>query len=155
MHPLFDDGQTQAGFVPRALTFMPFIIAAGLIMFVGVSLGAFGAHGLKETLEAAGQLETWKTAVLYQSFHGIALLALGVWRRCDQAATGSSALRTAGAAWLTGIVLFSGSLYALSLGGPRWLGPITPVGGLFFLLGWAALVVAAASMRVPPAPPRS
>ncbi|MGH8020254.1 MAG: DUF423 domain-containing protein [Opitutaceae bacterium] len=121
---------------------MSFIIAAGSSLFVGVALGAFGAHGLKETLLASGRVEVWDAAVLYQLLHGLALLAAGIWRRCDPAAESSRALRLAGGCWLAGTVLFSGSLYVLSLGGPAWLGPITPLGGLLFLIGWAALIVA-------------
>lgn len=102
----------------------PLVIAAGLLGFTGVALGAFGAHALKDTLAAGGHTATWQTAVLYHLIHAVALLALppGKW---------------AGRCWIAGIVLFSGSLYALALGGPKILGPITPLGGVLLLAGWA------------------
>ncbi|HRG54405.1 MAG TPA: DUF423 domain-containing protein [Lacunisphaera sp.] len=100
------------------------LIAAGFLGFAGVALGAFGAHALKETLVAHGSTATWQTAVLYHLVHSAALLALpgGKW---------------AGRCWIVGITLFSGSLYWLALGGPKLLGPITPLGGAAFLAGWA------------------
>ena len=88
---------------------MPFIITAGIMMFTAVALGAFGAHGLRDTLETAGRISTWETAVLYQSLHALALLALGVWRTCDPDAARSSALRYTGFAWIGGIVDEPGS----------------------------------------------
>lgn len=109
-------------------------LAAAMSGFLGVALGAFGAHGLKDTLEAGGSAETWKTAVLYQLVHAVALLALAGWRDAHGTAGG----RVAGL-WVVGIVLFSGSLYWLSLGGPRFLGPVTPLGGVAFLAGWLLL----------------
>ncbi len=110
------------------------ILSAGLFGFTGVALGAFGAHALKETLAARGSVSTWQTAVLYQLIHAVALLALtmltGNWVNA----------RWIALCWSLGIVLFSGSLYWLSLGGPKILGPITPLGGLAFLAGWALVV---------------
>lgn len=110
-------------------------LAAGLFGFLGVALGAFGAHALKATLEAGGHLDTWKTAVLYQLVHAVALLALAGWRD----AHGGPGNKIAWC-WGVGIVLFSGSLYGLSLGGPNILGPITPLGGVAFLVGWALVI---------------
>ena len=108
------------------------MVAAGLVGFTGVGLGAFGAHGLRATLEATGQLENWKTAVLYQLVHAVALLALANWPQ--------PAVRKIGACWIAGVVLFSGSLYWLALGGPiKLLWPITPLGGLALLAGWLLL----------------
>lgn len=105
-------------------------LAAGILGFTGVALGAFGAHALKETLTTRGSIATWQTAVLYHLLHAVALLALvgiaGSW----------SNARWIGVCWCAGVVLFSGSLYWLSLGGPKILGPITPLGGLAFLAGW-------------------
>jgi len=113
--------------------------AAGLLGFTGVALGAFGAHLLKETLTASGSLPTWQTAVLYQLVHSVALLALGGW-------PGTSRLRPwIARCWTAGIVLFSGSLYWLALGGPKLLGPITPIGGLALLGGWMLVVVSSFS----------
>jgi uncharacterized membrane protein YgdD (TMEM256/DUF423 family) len=110
----------------------PLLLAAGLLGFTGVALGAFGAHGLKDILEPAGKLETWKTAVFYQLLHAVALLALAGWS--DPVA------RKIGWCWIVGVLLFSGSLYGLALGGPKILGPITPLGGTAFLAGWGWLV---------------
>jgi uncharacterized membrane protein YgdD (TMEM256/DUF423 family) len=113
----------------------PLLIAAGILGFSGVALGAFGAHGLKEALAATGGLETWKTAVLYHLVHAVAVLALANWPQ--------PAARKIGGCWIAGVLLFSGSLYGLALGGPKVLGPITPIGGAAFLIGWAWLAVAA------------
>jgi len=108
------------------------LLSAGLLGLTGVALGAFGAHGLKTTLETTGGLENWKTAVLYQLMHAVALLAL--------ASRHETAGRGTGWCWLTGVVLFSGSLYALALGVPaKFIWPVTPLGGLALLLGWARL----------------
>ena len=114
-------------------------LAAGLLGFFGVALGAFGAHALKATLLANGQLDSWKTAVLYQMVHAVALLALAGWRD----AAGSPNTKTA-ACWVGGTVLFSGSLYWLALGGPvKLLWPFTPLGGVALLAGWGLLVFTA------------
>jgi len=104
----------------------PNLIAAGLLGLTGIALGAFGAHALKETLLANGTTTTWQTAVLYHLVHAVALVALPGWT-------------WVGRCWVAGVVLFSGSLYWLALGGPKLLGPVTPLGGLAFLLGWALL----------------
>jgi uncharacterized membrane protein YgdD (TMEM256/DUF423 family) len=107
-------------------------LAAGLFGFTGVALGAFGAHALKETLALHSSATTWQTAVLYHLVHSVALLAAARW-----AIAGSTAIVWIARLWVAGILFFSGSLYWLSLGGPKFLGPITPLGGLAFLLGWA------------------
>lgn len=111
---------------------------------LGVILGAFGAHALKATLSEA-QLQTWQTAVQYQFIHVLALMMCAILIRQWGA---SVALSSAVVAFAVGILFFSGSLYWLALGGPRWLGPITPLGGLAFIIGWGSLVVAA--LRVKP-----
>lgn len=116
---------------------------AGLLGAAGVLLGAFGAHGLKSQLGPTG-LDTWHTAVTYHLLHAVALLGVGVWWRVARAAgTTGAALPLAGGAFAIGVLLFSGSLYILALGGPRWLGPVTPVGGAAFIAGWAAVIWAA------------
>ncbi|MCP3982699.1 MAG: DUF423 domain-containing protein [bacterium] len=109
-------------------------VAAG----IGVALGAFGAHGLK-TRVSPEMLTVFETGVRYQMYHALALLALGL------AATrqGSSWTQAAGWLFVIGIVVFSGSLYLMTFTGARWLGAITPIGGLAFILGWAALALAA------------
>jgi uncharacterized membrane protein YgdD (TMEM256/DUF423 family) len=99
-----------------------------------VLLGAFGAHGLRHVLGAPG-LELWHTAVNYHIWHALAL-ALAAGLGCGRSG------RFATAAFAVGIVLFSGSLYALALGAPRWMGVITPFGGLAFVAGWIALGLA-------------
>jgi uncharacterized membrane protein YgdD (TMEM256/DUF423 family) len=109
--------------------------AAGAI---GVSAGAFGAHALKETLVIRETISIWNTAVLYNLVHASALLGAGLYLVGKPRS--ASWLAKASACWAIGIVLFSGSLYCLALGGPRWMGPITPAGGLFLILGWLLLI---------------
>jgi uncharacterized membrane protein YgdD (TMEM256/DUF423 family) len=100
--------------------------AAALVAAGGVALGAFGAHALKDTLVAAGKLQVWETAVLYHLVHAVAAFSVGH----------RPGLQKACLCWLGGIFLFSGSLYWLALGGPRLLGPVTPLGGVLFMAGW-------------------
>ncbi len=116
------------------MTSQRLLFAAGLLGFSGVALGAFGAHGLKATLEAGQQLENWKTAVFYQLVHAVALLAL--------AGKAFPAVAKVGCYWIAGVIAFSGSLYWIALGGPvKVLWPVTPLGGLALLAGWAVLIV--------------
>ncbi|MEI6106208.1 MAG: DUF423 domain-containing protein [Opitutae bacterium] len=119
------------------------IIAAGLLGFSGVALGAFGAHALKDTLLARGSTATWQTAVLYHLLHAVALLALAGW------AGNWASLRWIGGCWILGVLLFSGSLYWLALGGPKFLGPITPLGGLALLSGWLLVAWQGFQLRAP------
>ncbi len=109
-------------------------IAAGL----GVALGAFGAHGLKSRV-SADLLVIFETGVRYHMYHALALLAVA-W---VVARGGGFPAKAAGFAFVLGIVVFSGSLYAMTLTGARWLGAITPLGGLAFLAGWVLLAIAA------------
>lgn len=130
------------------------LIAAAMLGASGVGLGAFGAHGLRATLLANGMANAWETAVRYHLLHAVALLALAVWLR--PAGRHGRAANAAGWCWAAGVVVFSGSLYWLALGGPRWLGPVTPLGGLALLAGWLALIPAAfvkpeSDTGVPPA----
>ncbi len=113
------------------------ILSAGLVGATAVLCGAFGAHALRSHLTKLGTLETWKTAVLYHFIHALALLALAGWMHGPE----DRALVWAGRAWVAGIVFFSGSLYGLALGGPRWLGPITPLGGVAFIAGWMLIAL--------------
>ena len=107
------------------------LIALGAINGgVSVAAGAFGAHGLRERLSQQS-LEIFETAVRYQMYHALAMVLCAV--------VATSGARTAGWLFQVGIVIFSGSLYVLALTGTKWLGAITPVGGLAFLAGWAAL----------------
>jgi uncharacterized membrane protein YgdD (TMEM256/DUF423 family) len=105
---------------------------AAVAGFVGVALGAFGAHGLKEHLAADPvRAEWWQKAVLYHLVHAAAIL--GTSRRDGRASA---------ATWsfAAGIAIFSGTLYAMALGAPRWFGAVTPLGGLAFLAGWLLLL---------------
>jgi len=112
-------------------------------------LGALGAHGLHDQLLQRQATGIWQTAVLYHLVHSVALLALasqngGGAARLPAPSTGAAAC------WTGGILLFSGSLYALALGAPRALGPVTPVGGVLLLAGW--VLVAIGGLRRPPEP---
>jgi uncharacterized membrane protein YgdD (TMEM256/DUF423 family) len=113
------------------------IVSTRVALLIGVTgasavlLGAFGAHALRGVLDARGA-ELWHTAVNYHAWHALALAVVAGLGR------GRSG-RVAMAAFVVGIVLFSGSLYALALGAPRWVGIITPFGGLAFVAGWLAL----------------
>lgn len=118
-----------------------FLLLAGLNGFLAVALGAFGAHGLKARLAAlpdgAQRLEWWQTAAHYHLVHALALgLAAFLASRLGD---GAALPRTAGWAFQVGIVLFSGSLYAMTLGGVRALGAVTPLGGVALLVGWACV----------------
>jgi len=105
-----------------------------------VALGAFGAHGLKARL-SSDALALWNTGVQYHLWHALALVLAGL---CAAAFADSAWLRASGWLFLAGIALFSGSLYALALGAPKWLGAVAPLGGTALILGWLALVVAVA-----------
>jgi uncharacterized membrane protein YgdD (TMEM256/DUF423 family) len=111
-----------------------FRIAAALC-FLAVALGAFGAHSLKSTLEQRGMLDVWNKAVLYHFIHAIALLVLALYGKVN---------RGAWCLLFAGILLFSGSLYLMALipQARDWVGPVTPLGGLCFLAGWAWLIFA-------------
>ncbi len=111
-------------------------LAAGLCGFLAVALGAFGAHGLEGTLSAEAG-EWWATATLYGLAHAAAALAVSL--------SEDKWLRRAGWAFVFGALIFSGSLYALAFGAPRFFGMITPFGGVSFLAGWA--LTAMASLR--------
>jgi len=115
-----------------------FLAAGGLAALVAVALGAFGAHALKTRLSAE-MLAVWHTGVEYHVYHALALLAVGL---VAAQLPESMLLKWSGWLMLAGIVLFSGSLYALALSGERWLGAITPVGGVAFLGAWALFVIA-------------
>jgi len=116
-----------------------FVVLGSLSAFLGVGLGAFGAHGLK-TKVTPEMLAVWQTGVLYHLVHALGLLLIGIiCHLMPEAATA----RNAGWAVLLGTVLFSGSLYLMVLTGIKPLGMITPFGGIAFLLGWLLLGIAA------------
>lgn len=114
-----------------------FVILGSVNLFIGVALGAFGAHGLRARVPLE-MLEVWHTAVEYQFVHALGLLAVGLVLPQLAGAAGI----TAGAGWLmlAGIIIFSGSLYGLVLSEARWLGAVTPFGGVLFLLAWVLLI---------------
>jgi len=107
---------------------------------LAVMVGAFGAHGLKQVLDTYS-LGLVDTAARYQMYHAIALLIVGVISTIPHFSR--RWLKLAAVAFILGIVLFSGSLYILALSGIKWLGAITPIGGVAFILGWCALIAAA------------
>lgn len=108
--------------------------------FLGVALGAFGAHGFKARLESLGTGATFQTAVHYHMYHALALIAVGLMSGPFRSGVSWT---VSGWSFLIGVLIFSGSLYVLALTGIKWLGAITPFGGLAMLVGWAALAVAA------------
>lgn len=110
------------------------ISIAAINMAIAVALGAFGAHGLKNSVSIQ-QLEWWQTATLYWFIHGLGLLLVGILIRLNYT--------TQTTAWLLqiGALIFAGSLYAMTLGAPRWLGAITPIGGMLMIVGWLWLAV--------------
>jgi uncharacterized membrane protein YgdD (TMEM256/DUF423 family) len=122
----------------------PALVTGALIGVAGASaviLGAFGAHALRDVLDARGA-ELWHTAVGYHFWHALAL-ALAAF------AAAGRARRVAMLAFVLGILVFCGSLYALALGAPRWFGAVTPLGGVAFIVGWLALGVALSPMLAP------
>ena len=111
-----------------------FFTIGSLSAFVGVALGAFAAHALKNRLDA-DLLVTFEVGVRYQMYHAFALLAVG-WAHTRWP---GAVLTASGWLFVFGTILFSGSLYALSLSGARWLGVVTPIGGIALLAGWLCL----------------
>lgn len=105
---------------------------AALLGFLGVALGAFGAHGLHDLLVKNARLANWETAVLYHLVHAAVLVAI---------TRGENVSRVACWLFIAGIIIFSGTLYVLALTNHRWLGAITPLGGVALLAGWLALAL--------------
>jgi len=117
-----------------------FLMAGSLFCMLSVMLGAFAAHGLKSRLTAYS-LDVFKTAAEYQMLHGLALIAVAILLKWG------INLGLAGGFFIAGIVLFSGSLYLLALTQMKWLGPITPLGGLCFIIGWIVILVQVARFK--------
>ncbi len=118
----------------------PILLAAALFGCTGIGLGAFGAHALTHQL-TPDQLAVWHTGVQYQLYHSLGLLVLGLY------AQSSPQLQRTAACWALGILLFSGSLYALALGAPHLLGLLTPLGGVLFMAGWLSLISVRSKVR--------
>ncbi|HZZ20562.1 MAG TPA: DUF423 domain-containing protein [Opitutaceae bacterium] len=114
---------------------------AGVLGATGVILGAFGAHALKGSLDASGMRDVWDTASRYQLVHAAALAGLAAWLKTPS--PGSAAAAWTVRLWAAGVILFSGSLYFLALGAPRWTGAVTPLGGVALIAGWVLAVIAA------------
>ena len=119
----------------RSPTF--WLTAASLLGTLGVVLGAFGVHALRDRFTPE-QLASWSTAVQYHLLHSVALLALALW-----ASSTSRSIQLPAALFAASIVLFSGSIYGLLLTDQRWLGPVTPLGGLCLIAGWLSLLLLA------------
>lgn len=117
-----------------------FFILAALLALIGVGAGAFGTHALADFLAEVGRAETYETAVRYQMYHALALFGVAVTQKIWPQ---TGLLTWSGWLFVIGIVIFSGSLYLLIFSGQRWLGAITPIGGVAFIGGWLMLMLAA------------
>ncbi|MEZ7277388.1 DUF423 domain-containing protein [Pseudoalteromonas sp. 68 DY56-GL68] len=117
-----------------------YLMIGSLFCMLSVMLGAFAAHGLKSRVSEYA-IGIFKTAAEYQMVHGLALIAMAILIKWGMN------LNWAGGFFIAGTVLFSGSLYLLALTGMKWLGPITPIGGVCFIIGWAILLVQAARYK--------
>ncbi|RHW32406.1 DUF423 domain-containing protein [Lysinibacillus yapensis] len=121
---------------------MSVLLSLGAILaFIGVALGAFGAHALKDKFPEPRYEQIWNTAVQYQMYHALGIVLVGI-LSMDALMGSSSLLLWAGILMLAGIVFFSGSLYILAVTGVKKLGAITPIGGLLFLVAWILLFIA-------------
>jgi uncharacterized membrane protein YgdD (TMEM256/DUF423 family) len=136
--PLSYDIREKAN-IRRLQMFKMFLMLGSINAFLSVALGAFGAHALKSKLSPE-MLTVYQTGVQYHMIHALALILVAI---VSDKLGNSSLVTVSGWSMLIGIVLFSGSLYALSLSGIKILGAITPLGGVGFLLGWALLAIAA------------
>lgn len=116
-----------------------FLAIASVLGGISVILGAFASHALKDRLSERA-LAIWETGTKYQMYHALATIAIALLLTRFPS---SKLLMVAGYAFISGVVIFSGSLYALSLSGIKWLGAITPLGGVAFIIGWACLTIAA------------
>jgi uncharacterized membrane protein YgdD (TMEM256/DUF423 family) len=121
-----------------------FLAIASILAGLAVAAGAFGAHALKDKL-AERAIEIFETAARYQMYHALALLFIAL--LLTRVETPPPFLTAAGFAFIAGIAIFSGSLYALSLSGIKWLGAIAPIGGAAFLIGWGCLAVTAFNLK--------
>lgn len=113
---------------------MPILSLGAGLAFIAVALGAFGAHGLDNRLTAEGK-DWWSTATFYALSHAIVVAGLGMGQKL-----GLAGLQTPALIMSVGILIFSGTLFSMALGAPRWFGAITPIGGVFLLIAWSLLV---------------
>ena len=114
------------------------LFIAALSGFLCVTIGAFAAHGLSKVLEPK-ELAWIETGVKYQMFHTLAILGVGIAQLCRESLVANKMANVAAGSWVLGVLLFSGSLYALALGAGQFLVWVTPVGGTLFLIGWFCL----------------
>ncbi|MEA5509367.1 DUF423 domain-containing protein [Crocosphaera sp. UHCC 0190] len=121
-----------------------FLLIGSVLAGLSVAGGAFASHALKDTLSDRA-LEIFETGTKYQMYHALALLLVALF--LTRLETPPMTMISAGYAFIIGILIFSGSLYALSLTGIKWLGAVTPIGGAAFLIGWGSLAIAAWSMK--------
>ncbi len=121
-----------------------FIAIAAILAGISVAGGAFASHALKNQLSESA-IKIFETAVRYEMYHSLALLMVAL--LLTQTEISQTLVTAAGSAFIMGIAIFSGSLYALSLTGFKWLGAITPLGGVAFLIGWGCLAVAALGLK--------
>lgn len=117
-------------------------LLGSMLALSAVLFGAFGAHALREILSAQDSIQTWETAVRYQMWHALALILLSMIPEPQ------SMPKMAGPYFMIGSLLFSGSLYGLALDGPKWLGPLTPLGGLCLMIGWLLLAYSSYKNKV-------
>lgn len=121
-----------------------YVQLAAILGMLAVGIGAFGAHGLERILEANGRTDTFETAVKYHFYHALAILSLAIWLHVQPQHV---FLKSVIVLFFLGILVFSGSLYALSLTGINWLGAITPIGGIAFIAGWFWLFWSARKLK--------
>lgn len=121
-----------------------FLVIAAILGGLSVAGGAFASHALREKLTERS-LEIFETGARYQMYHALALLAVAI--LLSRADVAPGLLTAAGFAFIAGVLIFSGSLYALSLSGIKWMGAVAPLGGTAFLIGWGCLAVAALSFK--------
>ena len=129
----------MSGGLPRTC-----LVAGGLLGGTSVAAGAFGAHALAATLEAAGQAANWETACRYAAIHAVALVVAGLAAALPGATRAARTLVAAACCFAAGTLVFSGCLGTLALTGTRWLGAVVPVGGVLLVAGWALLALAGA-----------
>ena len=128
------------------MTSKSLLVFGGAFAGIGVGLGAFAAHGLKAQLSAY-LLEVFQTGVHYQFIHALAILVCAVLLNFSLPTKARKAFFAAAICFIIGVFCFSGSLYALALTGIKWFGPITPFGGLLFMVGWALFIFAALQIK--------